>query len=72
MPAVVEGRGALQQRIAAVKRAKNAKETLHKAVEGTDISGTMLAAIGIRESGFDAAKEERLADGSIGNGRGAF
>ena len=32
----------------------------------------MLAAIGVRESGFDKAKRERLKDGSIGPGRGAF
>ena len=57
---VKPGQNGISAWTAAIRRANNAKQTLEKAVEGTDISWTMLAAIGIRESAFDAAKKERL------------
>jgi hypothetical protein len=53
-------------RVQALNRAWAAESTLAAATDGTDISWTMLAAIGIRESGFQNINQPD------GNGHGAF
>ena len=52
---------------AAVKRALAAESTLESAVQGTGIDWTMVAAIGIRESGF-----QNIPEIGGGKGRGVF
>jgi hypothetical protein len=51
---------------AAVKRALAAESTLESAVQGTGIDWTMLAAIGIRESGFLNVSEKDGAGVGVG------
>jgi RHS repeat-associated protein len=70
------GAGDNQLRIAALQRAMAAKETLQKATSGTpDIPWQMLAAIGIRETGF-VDKTQKIQDKNgnwvTGGGRGVF
>jgi RHS repeat-associated protein len=54
------------QNAAAVQRALNAEASLEAAAKGTGISWTMLAAVGIRESGFQDVTEKDGAGVGVG------